>query len=498
MGETTAWDARLELTADGKGLVANAGVVLLRKTADAVGLTARISEVFGPGRVERICRGAVLVGAASAIAAGARNLSQVERMLAGHAGTFGSCGSDSTLWRTLDSIDERVLRRLSRARARSRRTLWRMLAARPGGFPWLRVGGKRLEGWVVVDLDATIVGCHSRKQNATGTYKGGFGHHHLGGWIANTGESLSILPRPGNAGSNTATDHVTVLDEVLAQIPDEGRHSKLLVRIDGAGASHDTVSHLERLGTTRRRVAWTIGWTITSVEEAAIKALPERVWVPYLDQDGTIAPPVDYDDATSDETHGCGGPGSEYGHVAELTGLAKRPGWPTSMRLIVRRVPIAPRDQAAGKVTALEKATGWKYAITATNIGRMRGIPGTNQPQWLDVLHRHHAVVEDHVRAAKTTGLGLLPSTSWRINTAWVLLTGIARDLDVWTRLLAFHDHELLAKAEPATMREIVYRLPARLAHHARKRWLRFDRNHPHTDAIATAWHRLTNLPAVT
>ncbi|GAB4084015.1 IS1380-like element ISMsm3 family transposase [Myceligenerans cantabricum] len=470
-------------------------MVLLRKTADAIGLTARIAEAFGPGRVERICRGAVLVGAASAIAAGARNLSQVERLLAGHAGTFGACGSDSTLWRTLDSIDERALKRLSRARARSRRTLWRLLAARPGGFPWLHVGGKRLHGWVVVDLDATIVGCHSRKQNATGTYKGGFGHHHLGGWIANTGESLSILPRPGNAGSNTATDHVAVLDEVLAQVPDEGRHSKLLVRIDGAGASHDTIRHLERLGTTRRRVAWTIGWTITSVEETAIKALPERAWAPYLHQDGTIAEAVDHD-GTSNDTDGTAR--SKYGHVAELTGLAKRPGWPKSMRLIVRRVPLAPRDQAAGKVTALEKSTGWKYAVTATNIGRMRGIPGSSHPQWLDVLHRHHAVVEDHVRAAKTTGLGLLPSVSWRINTAWILLTGIARDLDVWTRLLAFHDHVLLAKAEPATMRELVYRLPARLARHARTRWLRFDRDHPHTDAITTAWHRLTNLPAVT
>lgn len=92
----------------------------------------------------------------------------------------------------------------------------------------------------------------------------------------------------------------------------------------------------------------------------------------------------------------------------------------------------------------------------------MRGIPGSSHPQWLDVLHRQHAVVEDHVRAAKATGLGLLPSASWRINTAWVLLTGIARDLDVWTRLLAFADHPLLARAEPATMRELVYSLPAR------------------------------------
>ncbi len=83
-------------------------------------------------------------------------------------------------------------------------------------------------------------------------------------------------------------------------------------------------------------------------------------------------------------------------------------------------------------------------------------------------------------------------------NTAWVLLTGIAGDLDVWTRLLVFADHQILAKAEPATMRELVYSLPARLAHHARTRWLRFDRDHPHTDAITTAWHRLTNLTAVT
>ena len=154
-----------------------------------------------------------------------------------------------------------------------------------------------------------------------------------------------------------------MLDEVLAQVPDEGRHSKLLVRIDGADASHDTISHLEQLSTTRRRVAWTIGWTITSVEETAIKALPARAWAPYLHQDGTIAAPIHYDDETSDETHGHGDARTEYGHVAELTGLSKRPGWPATMRLIVRRVPIAPRDQAAGKVTVLEKATGWKYAV---------------------------------------------------------------------------------------------------------------------------------------
>jgi hypothetical protein len=79
------------------------------------------------------------------------------------------------------------------------------------------------------------------------------------------------------------------------------------------------------------------------------------------------------------------------------------------------------------------------------------------------------------------------------VNTAWTLLAATAADLDAWTRLLRFHDHELLSHAEPATMRELVYRLPARLA---RTRWLRFDRDHPHTTTITTAWRRLAALAA--
>lgn len=183
----------------------------------------------------------------------------------------------------------------------------------------------------------------------------------------------------------------------------------------------------------------------------------------------------------------------DYGHVAKITDLAHRPGLPDGLRQIVRRVPITARDRAAGKLTDLEKKTGWRYGITATNIQRMRRIPGTGHPQWRDALHRQHAVVEDRVRTTEQTGLGHLPSASWQVNTVWTLL-GIAASLNAWTRLLGFTVHDLLAKAEPATMRELVYRLPARLARHARHRHLRFDSDHPHTGAIAIAWQRLHAL----
>jgi hypothetical protein len=49
-----------------------------------------------------------------------------------------------------------------------------------------------------------------------------------------------MLLRPGNAGSNTFTDHKAVLAAAIRQVPAQFRR-KILVRIDGAGASHDLI-----------------------------------------------------------------------------------------------------------------------------------------------------------------------------------------------------------------------------------------------------------------
>jgi hypothetical protein len=63
-----------------------------------------------------------------------------------------------------------------------------------------------------------------------------------------TGEPLAVLLRPGNAGLNTAVDHVVVIREALRQLPfpTSGRIGrKVLVRIDGAGCSHQVVNYLQ-------------------------------------------------------------------------------------------------------------------------------------------------------------------------------------------------------------------------------------------------------------
>ena len=66
---------------------------------------------------------------------------------------------------------------------------------------------------------------------------------------------LAMLLRPGNAGSNTFTDHAAVLTAAIRQIPSRMR-SRLLVRVDWAGASHELL-RLHRglgLGVTDREV----------------------------------------------------------------------------------------------------------------------------------------------------------------------------------------------------------------------------------------------------
>lgn len=446
---------------------------MLRRCADRTGLTDALAKVLPSSAAAGWRdRAAVLVHLAVAITLGARNLSDAEQLQVHHRALFGIAASDSTARRILAALDELALARIMKVRARVRRHVWSLLCLRPGGFPWLTVAGKRLTSWIVID--ATVITSASKKTGAAVTFKKTFGFHPLAAWCANTTESLAMLLRPGNAGTNTVSDHITVLTDALAQIPGSAT-AKILVRVDGAGATHGLLEHLEALNTARRTVRYTVGWKITGEDEQAIAKLPETAWETSLHQDGSL---------------------QEGYFVAELTGVNTREGWPEGTRLIVRRV--RPTRRHLRKLTAFEKKAGWRYCVTATNIRHMWGIAGSGHSQFLDVLHRSHAAVEDRVRTNKAMGLGNLPSASWEVNRGWMLAANLAADLDAWVRLLALHDIDGLADAEPDTMRFRLYHLPARLTDHARRRFLRIERTWPWAQAFTTCWQRLTNLPAVT
>jgi hypothetical protein len=176
-----------------------------------------------------------------------------------------------------------------------------------------------------------------------------------------------MLLRPGNAGPDTFADHKQVLAAAIRQVPARFRR-KILVRVDGAGASHELISHLLGMASPRRTVLFTCGWMITAADEDAIGQVPAGAWEPGIGQDGTIEQDKD---------------------VAEITHLMTRAGnWPDGLRWIAR--PVKPSRRHLKNLTSYEKKTGWKYSITCTNIPGtgIGGVPGSHYPQYIDAVHR--------------------------------------------------------------------------------------------------------------
>src|SRR5487761_1170614 len=199
---------RVKVSADGKGVVSHAGAGLLRELAADTGLaggvTGALLDTYRGLPVH--LPGQVFTDLAVAIADGADAVSGIE-VLRDREALFGPVASMPTAWRLLDRIDEPHLERVRAARAAARDRAWQAGAApEPGGE--LRI-----------DFDATISIAHSEKQNAAATWKKTFGFHPLLAFLdrpeAASGEALAGLLRAGNAGSNTAADHVRVLTRAL-------------------------------------------------------------------------------------------------------------------------------------------------------------------------------------------------------------------------------------------------------------------------------------------
>jgi Transposase DDE domain group 1 len=326
MAKDTRWDRNLSVTPDAEGLIGHAGAVLLRKLADQCGLTSALGAALArAGKFPLIDRGMTLVSMAVAIALGATSMNDII-VLAHQEPVFGAAPSDTTVRRTLELADPATLDKIARARAAVRAHVWSLICARPAGFPWLAIAGKVLAGWLVIDLDATLITAHSDKEGAAPTWKKGFGFHPLGAWAANTRECLAMLLRPGNTGSNTFTDHKEVLAAAIRQLPARFRRL-LLIRIDGAGASHELIKHLLSLSSVRRTVLFTCGWMITAADEDAIGQVPEDAWKPGISQDGTAEADKD---------------------VAEITHLMSRaanwPGRPAVDRPPGQTVPPPPGE----------------------------------------------------------------------------------------------------------------------------------------------------------
>ncbi|MGX6608625.1 IS1380 family transposase, partial [Micromonosporaceae bacterium Da 78-11] len=378
----------------------------------------------------------------------------------------GPTASPATVWRVFDDLDESALARLAAARAAQRRKVWAALAARPTGFPWLQVAGHDFDGWIVLDVDASLIESHSDKQGAEPTFKKHiFGLHPIVVTVANTDEVLAVLLRKGNAGSNTVADHITVLGEAVAQIPAAYR-KKIIFRADGAGATKDLLAWI-KAEAARNGYTWhySVGFDVTENVRTAIGAVPADVWAPALTAEGEVR---------------------RGAHVTELTEILKvADGWPADMRTMARTEPLHPKHRK--QASEIEKRRGQRFQAVATDL------PGHHYPK-LDAFHRNHATVETVIKDAKNLGLTRLPSYYLAFNQAWCTAVAIAADLLAWLRLLTLDHHPKLTKATPDTLRDLLH-IPARLVRHARRRLLRLPADHPLADDLTHAWQKIRALP---
>jgi Transposase DDE domain group 1 len=292
------------------------------------------------------------------------------------------------------------------------------------------------------------------KEQTAATFKHGFGYHPLLAWLDNTDEALAAMLRPGNAGSNTADDHIQVTDEAIAQIPDADRHGRpILVRSDGAGATKQWLNHLRSLRDRQGlEVSFSVGFTVTNKVKDAIGMLPRSAWTVAVDADGDPRP--------IDDT------GSPVASVAELTGLLPGltdAGWPEGMRVLVRRE----RPHPGAQISPMEAHDGWRYQCVATDTP-------TGQLAFLEARHRAHA------------------SREFAINAVWLQLAITAADLIAWTQTILLDDG--LAHAEPKKLRYRLLHTAARIVHGQRRTMIKIDADWPWAVQLAAAFNRLAEI----
>jgi hypothetical protein len=214
----------------------------------------------------------------------------------------------------------------------------------------------------IIDIDATLITSHSDKDGAAGTFKGGFGFHPLPAYLDESREALGAVLRPGNAGANTAADHLRVLDLALEQLGQVDASGPMVVRTDSAGATHQFTDELRAA-----RINFVMGDDLTEAVREAILELPAAAWAPAIGQDGE-----DRDGAW----------------VAEISERLDLGTWPDGTRVIVRRERPHP-----GAQLSFTDHDGHRFLAMLTDLA--------GDPFEVERLHRARASAEDRIRAAQ-------------------------------------------------------------------------------------------------
>ena len=459
---------RVRTDTAGTAIVSEGGAVGLLETVRVAGLDRALSRALEPWRkpAARHDPGKILVDLALSLAVGGDCLADVA-VLRDQPGVFGAVASDPTVSRLVDTLAAdaaKSLAAIDAARAVTRARVWSLAGEHAPDH------AVSVDDPTILDLDATLLTAHSDKEQAAPTFKRGYGFHPLLAFLDHgsdgTGEPLSFLLRRGNAGSNTAADHITVARAAFAQLPGHRTGHRpgktVLVRTDGAGCTHAFLAWL-----SSQRVQYSVGFTLPDSFTAQLKVLDQAgVWRPALDADSQIRP-----DAM----------------VADATGLLDLSSWPAGMRVIVRKEKPHP-----GAQLRITDVNGWRVTAFATNTPAAGG--SHRSCAHLELRHRRRARCEDRIRIAKDTGLTNLPLHDFDQNRIWLAVVALAVDLTAWWQMLALAGHPA-RRWEPKRLRLRLFSIAGRLADHGRTRRLHLAASAPWAWLLLAGLDRLRALP---
>ena len=467
---------RVRIGAPDESLTAVAGMAAVSELCERLGVIEALDAAVGPikQRERGHSAGALLVGLASAQLAWQDHLVGLDRMCADVAGQalVPVAGLGST---TAAGLARRISPEQWVGVETGMATVTgRMLA---------RLAPGRREALlrsVTIDLDTTDVGVYGRKKRGVASnYQGQrVGRPHVASWADLQVTLAAELmagdqdPRPGAPG---------LLRRALRALPVGVGEVK--IRVDSGYFAVDVAIAAHREG-----VKFAIGAKRIAPLWKTLAGVSEPDWTDAIDMPGAQVAVATYCPAW----------------------------WPTSTRLLIRRVALAPDqisadprsrrrrtlhpDQRALPLAELATAEMvYAYSFILTNLD----VSTPDQAAAVEHWYRHRTTIENIFRDAKHgAALRHLPSGYTEVNTAWMCGALLATSMMGWL-------HQLTATPTPdgglagwgvregkamiATLRHRLIRIPARLIHHAGAPTLRLPPGHPLLTKILT---RLRALPA--
>ena len=412
---------------DDPNLVSSAGLVPVLALARRCGL----HETAGAALTVPNPNAAIKVAAVVAgMVAGADSIDDLDRLRhGGMSRLFTGIRAPSTLGTFLRSFTFGHVRQLDKVATQ-------LLVNLAGHTPVLRDAGRIC----LVDVDDTVKPTYGyAKQGA------GYGYTHVKGLNAligtlSTPTSAPVIAatRLRKGSTSSPRGAASFLASTLAVAKRCGATGLVLARMDSAFYTADVVAAIDRAG-----ARFSITARLNRSVKAAIGAIAEEAWTP-----------IHYPNAVFDDQAGGWVSDAEVAETSYTAFTSRGMGRAVRARLIVRRVKLLP--SAGADQPALVEGHRYHAVFTDSPLTMLQA----------ETCHRGHAIVEQVIADLKNGPLAHLPSGKFAANAAWLALAGVAHNLTRAAGVLASAFH---ATARPATIRDQLINLPARIATSARR-----------------------------